>query len=118
MKRWYIKRQWRKFERFERRMFSTAPRTIAVSESDARLMRAHFGAARVDVVENGVDVAYFRPNGAARDPRRLLFLGSLDWRPNLDAVGLLLERIFPRSIARGAGGTLDPCRSQAARVAR
>ena len=70
-----------------------------MSESDARLIRAHFGAARVDVVENGVDVAYFRPNGSARDPRRLLFLGSLDWRPNLDAVGLLLDRILPEVLA-------------------
>ncbi len=29
------------------------------------------------------------------EPGTVLFLGSLDWRPNLDAVGLLLDRIFP-----------------------
>ncbi|MBN2580005.1 MAG: glycosyltransferase [Pirellulales bacterium] len=96
LKRWYIRRQWKKFERFERRMFTAALRTVAVSESDARLIRTQFGADRVDVVDNGVDVKYFRPNGAVRDPNNLLFLGSLDWRPNLDAVGLLLDRIFPR----------------------
>ena len=26
---------------------------------------------------------------------RILFVGSLDWRPNLDAVRLLLEEVFP-----------------------
>ncbi len=99
-KRWYIKRQWRKFERFERRMFSVAQRTIAVSDSDARLMQEQFGATRVDVVDNGVDVAYFQSNGSTRDPLRLLFLGSLDWRPNLDALQLLLDRIFPKVLAK------------------
>lgn len=99
LKHWYIKRQWLKFERFERRMFSTAPLTVAVSESDSRLMRKQFGADRVEVVDNGVDVAYFQPNGAVRDPSHLLFLGSLDWRPNLDAVELLLNRVFPRVLS-------------------
>ncbi|MCD4727372.1 MAG: glycosyltransferase family 4 protein [Pirellulales bacterium] len=99
LKRWYIKRQWRKFERFERRMFSTAPLTVAVSESDSRLMREQFGADRLEVVDNGVDITYFQPNESVRDPSRLLFLGSLDWRPNLDGVGVLLDRIFPRVLA-------------------
>jgi glycosyltransferase involved in cell wall biosynthesis len=46
-------------------------------------------------VENGVDPAYFRPENVQREPARLLFLGSLDWRPNLDGVRLLLDRVFP-----------------------
>src|SRR5262249_15112645 len=29
LKRWFIKRQWRKFERFERRVYSRATRTVA-----------------------------------------------------------------------------------------
>jgi len=31
-----------------------------------------------------------------RDAHRILFLGALDWRPNLDAVDVLLDRIFQR----------------------
>jgi glycosyltransferase involved in cell wall biosynthesis len=95
LKRWYIKRQWRKFEHFERRAFADATRVVAVSAEDAARMGAQFGAPRVDVVDNGVDTAYFRPASAVRDPARILFLGSLDWRPNLDAVGLLLDDVFP-----------------------
>ena len=100
LKRWYIKRQWRKFERFERRIFSVAPLTIAVSDNDARLMRQQYCAARVDVVDNGVDANYFQPSGTVRDRTRLLFLGSLDWRPNLDAVEMLLDRVFPQVLAQ------------------
>jgi glycosyltransferase involved in cell wall biosynthesis len=96
LKRWYVRRQWRKFERFERWAYSAATRTVAVSPEDAALVRNHFGAARVDVVDNGVDTEYFHPRNAQRDPFRILFLGSLDWRPNLDGVRLLLDNIFPQ----------------------
>ncbi len=94
-KRWYIGHQWRKFERFERRVFQQADRVVAVSHEDAKLIRDHFGGAHVDVVENGVDTAYFQPDSSQREPGQILFLGSLDWRPNLDAVDQLLATVFP-----------------------
>jgi glycosyltransferase involved in cell wall biosynthesis len=93
--RWYIGRQWRKFERFERKVMGEVDRTVAVSALDAQRLRRDFGAQRVDVVENGVDLAYFQPEMIEREPARLLFLGSLDWRPNLDGVRLLLDQVFP-----------------------
>jgi len=95
LKAWYIRRQWRKFERFERRAFAAATRVVAVSEDDAVLIRDRFGGRDVDVVDNGIDRNYFEAVQPAPDPATILFLGSLDWRPNLDAVGLLLDRIFP-----------------------
>jgi glycosyltransferase involved in cell wall biosynthesis len=96
MKRWYIRRQLRKFERFERWAYSAATAAIAVSRDDAHLMRTEFGATRVSVVDNGVDVSYFRANrDVERDPARMLFMGSLDWRPNQDAAALLLSEILP-----------------------
>jgi glycosyltransferase involved in cell wall biosynthesis len=95
LRRWYIGRQWRKFERFERRVLGEVEHTVAVSDLDAARFRGDFGARQVDVVENGVDTAYFQPQAARRAPGRLLFLGSLDWRPNLDGVQLLLDGVFP-----------------------
>ncbi len=95
LKRWYIRRQWRKFERFERRVFAEADQVVAVSAEDAALMDDRFAAPRVAVVENGVDTAYFQPPLGSREPHTILFLGSLDWRPNQDAVAMLLESVFP-----------------------
>jgi polysaccharide biosynthesis protein PslH len=95
LKRWYIGRQWRKFERFERQAFTDATCAVAVSDMDAALIRSRFGGERVDVVDNGVDITYFRPADVARAAGQILFLGSLDWRPNLDGVGLLLDRVLP-----------------------
>ncbi len=101
LRRWYMRRQWKKYEAFERWAYRSASVTIAVSAEDAQLMRERFGAERVEVVDNGVDTAIYAPDSPSlRDPRRVLFLGSLDWRPNLDAVRLLLDEIFPRVIAQ------------------
>lgn len=97
MKRWYVRRQLHKFEKFEQWAYTSASAAIAVSDDDATLMQERFGVNEVAVVENGVDTAYFRPQrDVDRDPARLLFLGSLDWRPNQDAVRLLLNDIFPK----------------------
>jgi glycosyltransferase involved in cell wall biosynthesis len=106
LRRWYIGRQWRKFERFERRALGAADCAVVVSEVDADRMRRDFGVTRVGVVENGVDTGYFRPGAARRVPGRLLFLGSLDWRPNLDGVAQLLERVFPAVRAAEPSATL------------
>ncbi|HEX4613066.1 MAG TPA: glycosyltransferase [Urbifossiella sp.] len=107
VKRWYVRRQWHKFERFERWATAAATTAVAVSPDDAALMRERFGVEAPAVVENGVDTEYFRPQrDVDRDPARVLFLGSLDWRPNLDAVRLLLDDIFPKVRAAVPTATL------------
>jgi glycosyltransferase involved in cell wall biosynthesis len=103
LKRWYVGRQWAKFRTFERWAFADADRTVAVSDPDAQRIGRDFGSARVDVVDNGVDTDYFRPTTGERDPYSVLFLGALDWRPNLDAVRQLVEVVFPRVRARQPG---------------
>jgi len=95
LKKAFLKTQWQKFRRFEEEAFRQATRVVAVSEQDARLIREQFGQPRVDVVDNGIDRAFFEQVKGQRDSSRILFLGALDWRPNLDAVGLLLDKIFP-----------------------
>lgn len=95
IKKKYLGQQWRRFERFEGEVFRRASRVVAVSGPDAEIIRSRFGQDRVDVVDNGVDLSYFDQVHGARDPFHILFLGALDWRPNLDSVDLLLDRIFP-----------------------
>ncbi len=103
LKRWYIRRQWRKFQRFEKRIYHAASRVVAVSDEDANLIRRLYEVPEVAVVENGVDNAYFQagerrgvsPPVPDRNPRQILFLGALDYRPNQDAVRLLLDHLFP-----------------------
>jgi len=105
-KAWYIRTQWKKFERFERMVFREANHVITVSDHDAARASDSFGARRVTVVSNGVDLDYFHRTVCERDPHELLFLGSLFWRPNLDAVRLLLDRIFPAVLSQQPGARL------------
>ena len=99
-RRWYIRQQWKKFQRFERRAFRESTRVVAVSAADAALLREQFGVTAVDVVDNGVDPDYFHEVRGARNPYQVLFLGALDWRPNQDAVRFLLDEILPLTRAR------------------
>lgn len=100
LKKAYIKHQWRKYERFERRIFEQATRVVTVSPPDAELVVENFGVNHVSVVDNGIDKEYFSAVERRPDPSRILFMGSLDWRPNLDAANQLLDEIFPRVLAR------------------
>jgi glycosyltransferase involved in cell wall biosynthesis len=102
-RRWYIKQQWQKYVRYETAVVSQATRVAAVSADDASLLKEALGAREVDVVENGVDLTYYQPQAMERRAGSILFLGSLDWRPNLDAVKILLEHIFPKVRAE------EPC---------
>lgn len=95
-KRWYVWRQWQKFKRHEADAFRRVHRVVFVSESDAALACEWFGIDNGDIVENGVEVAAYDAVNPSAGSRTILFLGSLDWRPNRDAVERLLRDIFPR----------------------
>jgi glycosyltransferase involved in cell wall biosynthesis len=95
LKRLYVSDQLRKMLNFERRAFRMVTRVITVSSADATLARDLYGELPIDVVDNGVDVARFSDIHPNHHSRTILFLGALDWRPNLDALEQLLEQIFP-----------------------
>jgi polysaccharide biosynthesis protein PslH len=83
-----------KMQRFERRALSSATAVTGVSVADADQARA-WGARRVSVVDNGVDLEHFFPSseGAAE---RAVFIGALDWVPNVDAVQFFADEVAPR----------------------
>jgi glycosyltransferase involved in cell wall biosynthesis len=95
VRRWFAAKQMRKWLRLEARIFGAALATVTVSPDDASLARWAFAAPRVDIVENGVDTVLFQPPQTPRRTKDVLFLGNLDGRPNLDAAGQMLERIWP-----------------------
>lgn len=96
VKKWYIRRQMEKMERFERGAFGSADGATAVSERDAEVIRSFNPRMLVSVIDNGVDLDYF---AAATDDRRrsskLVFTGAMDWRPNQDAVMFFVDAVYP-----------------------
>jgi glycosyltransferase involved in cell wall biosynthesis len=88
--------EWRKMRRYEARASARARLTIAVSETDRSALAALAPAAEIRAMATGVDVSYFAPRSAAlQQPDRLVFVGSMDWQPNEDAVLYFIDAILP-----------------------
>ncbi|HYP26970.1 MAG TPA: glycosyltransferase [Blastocatellia bacterium] len=95
LKKTYLYNQWRKMDRYERAACHRFDAVVAVSEADRDLMREEFGLREVYDVPTGVDTEFFRPAGAAVNPRELVFTGSMDWMPNEDGMLYFVEKILP-----------------------
>jgi glycosyltransferase involved in cell wall biosynthesis len=95
-KRAFVQNQWKKMMRFERKVFKSSARMIFVSETDSDIAQSEFDCQRRAVVDNGVDIhGYPYTAQAFRDQNRILFLGSLDWRPNVDGLLFFLDEAWP-----------------------
>lgn len=93
--------QARRMESFERRIFASVRHATAVTARDASQLGA-WGCSDVEVVPNGVDTGYFRPRpDITPRARSLVFTGSMDWRPNQDAIAWFAREIHPFLLQQG-----------------
>lgn len=94
-KKTFFRMQAAKMEAYERDICRSARHVIAVSEVDAARFRTMFGIDNVSSVRTGVDIDYFaKPDDAAPD-KDMVFCGSMDWLPNVDAVVYFVAEILP-----------------------
>ncbi|MBP7146636.1 MAG: glycosyltransferase [Acidobacteria bacterium] len=94
-RRAFLRLQARRMARFERRAVRAAGRATAVSAEDAAALR-RMGCGSVAVVPNGVDTDHFRPGEPGREQaHQLVFTGSMDWRPNQDALRWFVDAVLP-----------------------
>ena len=84
-----------KLKRLERTACRRFRHHVLCSREDALRLEARHPGLATRVIPNGVDLERYWPYGEARKPRRLLFLGSLDYGPNLDAVEHLVRDVLP-----------------------
>jgi glycosyltransferase involved in cell wall biosynthesis len=107
-KRRLIEGQARRTARFERESAARADRVLLCSQEDLALLAAQ-GAPRerLEVIPNGVDVGRFSREGlgegAASAAPYVMFLGSLDWWPNVDGIMWFLETTWPQIHAANPG---------------
>lgn len=81
---------------YEQSMVRKFHHVIAVSEHDRRLMGEWTDSARITVVPTGVDLLQYRPVPSSRASEPLvLFVGAMDWEPNVDAVEYFCREIWP-----------------------
>jgi glycosyltransferase involved in cell wall biosynthesis len=91
----YFGLQARRMFDWEKSVCRETSHVVAVSEVDERVMRERFGINRTSSVATGVDLDFFeRPAESARS-HDLVFVGSMDWMPNIDGMRWFLDEIFP-----------------------
>lgn len=96
----YFRLQARRMRSIEGEICRRAGHVIAVSPIDEARMRRIYGATRISAIPTGVDLESFAPPDRSETKADLVFVGSMDWMPNIDGVTFFLEKVFPRITAR------------------
>lgn len=93
----YLAWEARRLARWERVHGGQADVHVVVSGLDGQRLRDVVPGADTAVVENPVDVEYFRPTGDAKpEPGSVVFAGRIDAYTNLAAVRWMRDEIWPR----------------------
>jgi sugar transferase (PEP-CTERM/EpsH1 system associated) len=101
--RWVYAREAERLLDVERTVIATCDAGVFVSPAEAELFRslAPEYADKVTHLNNGVDLTYFSPevelpNPYERDEKAIVFVGAMDYWPNVDAVDWFAREVFPR----------------------
>lgn len=99
---WVYAYEARKLLEFDRRVARKADASLLVSDAEAALFRdlVPEAATRIHAVSNGIDCEFFSPLHEFPTPFKtagphFVFTGTMDYRPNIDAVVWFAKEIFP-----------------------
>jgi glycosyltransferase involved in cell wall biosynthesis len=95
LRRLYFRQEGLRLARYERQQCPRFDLNIVCSELDAVRLAESIHLPRVVTIENGVDVDYFQPSDAPADPHKLIFVGTMNWYPNVDAMRFFLSEVWP-----------------------
>jgi glycosyltransferase involved in cell wall biosynthesis len=90
----------RKMESYETSALRKFSHVIAVSDSDRDEMLRLVPGCSITVVPTGVDTEKYKVvESAPGDPPIVVFTGSMDWEPNIDAMEYFCQQIWPTIVA-------------------
>lgn len=98
-KRLIYKFEFNKMLRYEQTILRKFQHVIAVSNHDRDLMQA-WTTSGITVVPTGVDVKQYQPISDHRNTAPIvMFVGAMDWEPNIDAVEVFAGEIWDNVVA-------------------
>ena len=103
----YFREEGRRLKDFERKVAGRFAAHITCSDLDRQRLHEIIPDANTVVVPNGVDCEYFASEGRPVRPRSLVFVGTMNWYPNIQAMVYFLREIWPGLKARVPAVTLD-----------
>ncbi len=93
---WLYRVEGQRLRRLEHDATTWARGTLLVSEAETNLFRQTCDSPNVYTVPNGVDLTYFRPSEPAIETgETCVFVGALDYRPNIDGACWFCRRAWP-----------------------
>lgn len=98
--------RWEAFRmrRYERATVARFHHVIAVSEEDRILMQEMTDPRRISVAPTGVDLStYTEVAGRTASSPLVMFVGSMDWEPNVDGVEYFCREVWPSVVASVPG---------------
>jgi polysaccharide biosynthesis protein PslH len=110
--RQYFRHEGRKLQEMERRTAPEFDVHITCSELDSERLRRIVPAANIAAIPNGVDCDYFVSSRPVPRAGSLIFVGSMNWYPNVDAMRFFLQEVWPQLKQRVPAVTLDIVGSQ------
>jgi sugar transferase (PEP-CTERM/EpsH1 system associated) len=104
---WLYRVEGRRLRRLERDATTWARGTVLVSEAETNLFRQSCDAPNIYTVTNGVDLETFAPDGeTVETDGTCVFVGALDYRPNIDGVCWFCRDVWPEIYRRRPGARL------------
>jgi polysaccharide biosynthesis protein PslH len=95
VERWVFDRESRKIAELERKLSMRAELCVTVSRRECELLDRVAPGAKSLAIPNGVDTAFFSPPELDDRLDRLVFVGQMDYFPNVDAVIWFAEKVWP-----------------------
>lgn len=92
--RWIFELEVLRMRRFEEKLWQKADLNLALSVNDAAVIKK-VTKKPCPVIPNGVDIQSFSKIKKDNDGRTLIFVGTLIYQPNDDAMKYFLEKIYP-----------------------
>lgn len=93
----YLKYMAAKLDRYERSVCRRSRHVITVSRADSNYIESHYGVPKTSPLATGVNVEYFkRPANPPKEKEfDLVFVGSLDYLPNVGGVEWFVDKVLP-----------------------
>ena len=98
---WIWRLESRRLQSWERELVETFSNTLVCTDAEARLLRSEAPIGEINVLQNSVDTDYYRPD-AITIPETIqclqpyvVFTGSMDYFPNVDAVRFFAREVLP-----------------------
>ncbi len=83
------------FQRYERVLSPKFNAVTCTSDIDAAVFQQHCTTDAIEIIPNGVDITHYLPDFTSEAPAHLIYIGSMDWYPNEDAVAFFTDEVFP-----------------------